>query len=377
MKNKTMNLSTPSLILDVNKLEKNIIKMSKYCIKNNIKIRPHAKSHKMSNLAKIQIKNGAVGICVATLHEAEIMVKNNIPGILLTSPISNNHDVGRLKNLIKQSKGFSLVIDNEFSINYLNNVCKPKNLKLSVLIDCDIMRIGKNKISRTGARSIKEIVKLAKLINNNKYLNYKGITAYAGDVQHISNYHKRYKEILLRNKYLKDIINSLNKANLPPLIVSGGGTGSHDIDAKSSIYTEIQPGSYVFNDVEYSNVSIYNAKISKFDHSLFVASSIISKVNQYKYIVNAGLKAFSTDSKYLPLPFGKIPKNTQYKFMGDEHGMINLPKNSKQKLSISDTIFLYPPHCDPTINLYEKCNILKKDKIVASWNIDARGYGLN
>ena len=377
MNNKTINLSTPSLILDINKLEKNIIKMSKYCIKNNIKIRPHAKSHKMSNLAKIQIKNGAVGICVATLYEAEVMTKENIPGILLTSPISNKHDIKRLRKLIKQSIDFSLVIDDEYSINYLNNVCKLKNLKLNVLIDCDIMRIGKNKISRTGVRSIKEIVKLAKLIANNKYLNYKGITAYAGDVQHINNYNDRSKEIFLKNKYLKNIIKSLNNANLPPLIVSGGGTGSHDIDTKSNIYTEIQPGSYVFNDVEYSNVSMYNAKISKFDHSLFVASSIISKVNEYKYIVNAGLKAFSTDSKFLPLPFGNIPKNTQYKFMGDEHGMIILPKMSKHTLSISDTIFLYPPHCDPTINLYEKCNILKKGKIITSWNIDARGYGLN
>ena len=375
MINKKIDFNTPSLILDINKMKKNILNMSKYCNDNNIKLRPHAKSHKMSKLAKMQIKYGALGICVATLYEAEVMSKEKIPGILLTTPLSNNFDKKRIKKLIN-NKDFFLVIDNEFSIKYLTSICKSKNLKINVLIDCDIMNIGINKISRTGAHSIKEIVKLAKIVKKNKYLNYTGITAYAGDLQHIEEYKERNKEILFRNKYLRKIIKSLNKESLTPNIVSGGGTGSHDTDIKSKLYSEIQPGSYVFNDVEYDQIYMNKNNKNIFSSSLFVASTIISKINNSKYIINAGLKAFSTDSKFLPKPIGKnIPINTSYKYMGDEHGMIILPKNYKYSLKIGEKIYIQPPHCDPTINLYDKCNIISKGKIIDVWNIDARGYG--
>tara|TARA_B100000686_G_scaffold354963_1_gene468538 strand:- start:3278 stop:4414 length:1137 start_codon:yes stop_codon:yes gene_type:complete len=376
MINKNIDFSTPSLILDIDKMKKNIIKMSKYCRDKNIKLRPHAKSHKMSKLAKMQIKYGASGICVATLHEAEIMAKEKIPGILLTSPLSNNFDKKRIINLIKNTKDFFLVIDNEFSIKYLTSICKSKNIKINILIDCDIMNIGINKISRTGAHSINEVINLAKIVKNNKFLKYNGITAYAGDVQHISEYNERNKEILFRNKYLKKIIESLNKESLTPNIVSGGGTGSHNIDIENKLYTEIQPGSYIFNDVEYDQVSMDKNNKKIFISSLFVVSTIISKINNSKYIVNAGLKAFSTDSEFFPKPVGKnIPQDTSYKFMGDEHGIIILPKNYKNTLTIGEKIYIQPSHCDPTINLYSKCNIISKRKLIGKWKIDARGYG--
>ena len=102
-----------------------------------------------------------------------------------------------------------IVIDNIYSINFLSNIIKPLRKKINVLVDCDIMYIGKNKISRTGARSIKEIISLAKIINQNKYMNFRGITAYAGDIQHINNYNKRSNEAKVRYNYLKNIIISL------------------------------------------------------------------------------------------------------------------------------------------------------------------------
>ena len=103
MNYKNLDISTPALLIDKSNLLDNIKTMSKYTKKNKINLRPHSKSHKTSNIAKIQIKNGAVGICVATLYEAEIMSKNNIKGILLTSPITNINSTIRIKNLLKSS----------------------------------------------------------------------------------------------------------------------------------------------------------------------------------------------------------------------------------------------------------------------------------
>ena len=374
MFNKNIKIHTPSLIIKKKCLLKNIKTMSKYSLINNINIRPHAKSHKMSTIAKIQIKHGAIGVCVATLYEAEIMIKNKIKGVLLTTPITNNYDKERLKKLIKLSKSFMMIIDNPISIKYLENISRENINKINVLVDCDIMRIGTNKISRTGARTIKEIVTIAGLINKHTNLNYIGITAYAGDVQHINNYNKRKIETTTRHNYLNKIINSLKKENLSPKIISGGGTGSHDIDTKSKLYTELQPGSYIYSDAEYDNVSIYKSKSNPYKAGLFVATSIISIIDKNNYIVDAGFKALSTDSQLLPIPLGNLPLGSKYSFMGDEHGKITIPKNS-QILLLGETVFIQPTHCDPTVNLYDHCKIIINNKIKDSWKIDARGYG--
>ena len=375
MNYKNITLNTPSLLIDKSVLLKNIKTMSDYTIKNKINLRPHAKSHKISEIAKMQIKYGAIGICVATLYEAEVMSKNNIENILITTPITNLNSENKLCKLIKSSKNIMLIIDSIYGLKFLEKIAIKIKKKINILVDCDIMGIGTNKIRRTGAKSIKEIVNLASLININEHLNYMGITAYAGDVQHINNYNERKIETTIRHNYLNKVINKLKKENLSPQIISGGGTGSYDIDTKSKLFTELQTGSYIFNDVEYDNVNTYKSNTNPFKSGLFIASSIISIIDDYNYIVDAGLKAFSTDSKYLPNPMGSLPKNSKYTFMGDEHGKITLPRKSNKKLNYGEIIIIQPSHCDPTVNLYDKCYLIEKDKISKYWFVDARGYG--
>ena len=375
MNYKNITLNTPSLLIDKSVLLKNIKTMSDYTIKNKINLRPHAKSHKISEIAKMQIKHGAIGICVATLYEAEVMSKKNIENILITTPITNLNSENKLCKLIKSSKNIMLIIDSIYGLKFLEKIAIKIKKKINILVDCDIMGIGTNKIRRTGAKSIKEIVNLASLININEHLNYMGITAYAGDVQHINNYNERKIETTIRHNYLNKVINKLKKENLSPQIISGGGTGSYDIDTKSKLFTELQTGSYIFNDVEYDNVNTYKSNTNPFKSGLFIASSIISIIDDYNYIVDAGLKAFSTDSKYLPKPMGSLPKNSKYTFMGDEHGKITLPRESNKKLNYGEIIIIQPSHCDPTVNLYDKCYLIEKDKISKYWFVDARGYG--
>ncbi|MAU28197.1 MAG: hypothetical protein CMJ07_03310 [Pelagibacterales bacterium] len=372
---KNINISTPALLIDKSTLIDNIKTMSKYTKKNKISLRPHTKSHKTSEIAKMQIKNGAIGICVATLYEAEIMSGKNIENILITTPITNLNSEKRLSKLIKFSKNLMLIIDSSYGLKFLEKIAIKNKIKIKVLVDCDIMVIGTNKIRRTGAKTIKEIIKLASLINKNKYLNYLGITAYAGDIQHINNYNQRKIETTIRHNYLNKIINKLKDKNLSPEIISGGGTGSYDIDTDSKLFTELQAGSYVFNDVEYDNVNIYKSNKNPFKSGLFVASSIISILDDYNYIIDAGLKALSADSKYLPKLMGSFPENSKYTFMGDEHGKITIPKSSKIKFKHGEVIIIQPSHCDPTVNLYDKCYLIEKDKVSKSWAIDARGYG--
>ena len=118
MNYKNITLNTPSLLIDKSVLLKNIKTMSDYTIKNKINLRPHAKSHKISEIAKMQIKHGAIGICVATLYEAEVMSKNNIENILITTPITNLNSENKLCKLIKSSKNIMLIIDSIYGLTH-------------------------------------------------------------------------------------------------------------------------------------------------------------------------------------------------------------------------------------------------------------------
>ena len=119
---KNINISTPALLIDKSTLIDNIKTMSKYTKKNRINLRPHTKSHKTSEIAKMQIKNGAIGICVATLYEAEIMSGKNIENILITTPITNLNSEKRLSKLIKFSKNLMLIIDSSYGLKFLEKI---------------------------------------------------------------------------------------------------------------------------------------------------------------------------------------------------------------------------------------------------------------
>ena len=178
MNYKNITLNTPSLLIDKSVLLKNIKTMSDYTIKNKINLRPHAKSHKISEIAKMQIKHGAIGICVATLYEAEVMSKNNIEHILITTAITNLNSENKLCKLIKSSKNIMLIIDSIYGLKFLEKIAIKIKKKINILVDCDIMGIGTNKIRRTGAKSIKEIVNLASLININEHFTYRWCRVY-------------------------------------------------------------------------------------------------------------------------------------------------------------------------------------------------------
>ena len=101
---------------------------------------------------------------------------------------------------------------------------------------------------------------------------------------------------------------------MDPEIISGGGTGSHELTQKAKLFTELQPGSYIFNDVEYNNVSIYKSNNKHFSPALIIGTSVISRINKKQYVVDAGLKAISADSNLMPLPIEPTPFGTKYSF---------------------------------------------------------------
>jgi D-serine deaminase-like pyridoxal phosphate-dependent protein len=204
------------------------------------------------------------------------------------------------------------------------------------------------------------------------HLRYVGIQAYYGHLQHIAAHADRAAAANSQMARVRDLLAQLRATALAPEIVTGGGTGTFDIDPAGQVYTEIQPGSYPFMDREYLEVDLAaDRKPSPFAPSLFVQASVVSANRAGFAVVNAGYKSFATEGG---MPLVSLPKlaATKYKLMGDEHGGIDYDPQSGT-LKVGDLVEFLTPHCDPTINLYDRYHCVRGDTLVDIWPVDARG----
>ncbi len=359
--NSRFKIPTPALILDLDALEDNIHRMSSRAKEKGIHLRPHCKSHKSVNVAQLQMKAGALGVSCATIGEAEVMARGGISGILITSPIVSPGKIVRLIALHEQASDILIVVDNVRNIEDLAKANSQSQTPIRVLIDFDI---GQN---RTGVKSIEEALALADLILANPTLQLVGFQAYGGHFQHIANYQDRLKAVRCQNEKIKELRDQLQKMTPLPLIITGGGTGTSDIDLKEGVYTEVQVGSYLFMDVEYSDVELQPEGGSPFKPSLFVLTTVISS-HPNKTIVDAGLKSFATDGPK-PRVFSGTSSHFSYEFRGDEHGQVL----SQDPLPIGHVLEFLTPHCDPTVNLYDYYHCVRGNTLVDIWPIEARG----
>ena len=358
-------LTTPALVLDLDAFERNLANHARSCGEAGIRLRPHAKTHKCSEIAKRQIEAGAVSVCCATLHEATVMVNAGISGVLISSPIVGGAKVNRLIELNKKAEKLMIVADNRSNIADISNTAERENTELDVLIDIDIG------MQRTGIHNLEEIVALAAMIEKCANLTYRGVQAYSGRVQHIENYLDREKEYGAQLDHLVAVLEALNKANLKPAIISGGGTGTHAIDHQRKIFTEHQTGSYIFMDVEYNEVELSQNAPSPFQTSLFMQCSVVSNNADGFVTIDGGYKCFATDGPKPEVATESLP-GALYDRFGDEHGKIILGENC-QKPAIGTSIILITPHCDPTVNLHNYLHCIRGDKLIDIWPIDARG----
>ena len=149
---------------------------------------------------------------------------------------------------------------------------------------------------------------------------------------------------------------------------TGAGTGTYLFEASSAAYDELQAGSYIFMDADYAKNEWTESGIPRFEHSLFVWTTVMSRTNPERAIVDAGLKASSIDSG-MPRLAGGGP--AEYIKASDEHGVIQL--NGAQGFAVGDKLKLIPGHCDPTVNLYNQYICVRNDRVEAIWPITARG----
>ena len=357
-------LPTPALLLDLDAFERNVARMAEHCKVNSLGLRPHAKTHKSVTVAKAQIAAGALGICCAKLGEAEAMAAGGIESILITSPVVTPQGIGRLIALNAKLPDLMVVADNPVNVRALAAAAAEEKRVLKVLVDLDIG------LHRTGIRPGEEATELAELLDAAEYLELAGLQAYGGHLMHIQDFAERRDKSLAAMKVLGDQRDALRAAGLRCDIVTGGGTGTYNIDPEANVLTELQGGSYIFMDEQYHDVAMGDGASFPFETSLFVQMSVVSNNTRNLATTDAGFKSFSTDAEPPKLVSG-APEGADYFFFGDEQGGILLPDGAS--LGLGAALTAMTPHCDPTVNLYDAYHVVRGDVLVDIWPIEARG----
>lgn len=362
-------LNTPCLVLDVNGLRRNIERAADFCRTNAIALRPHAKSHKCARIAQLQIESGANGICVATIGEAEAMAASGIDNILVTSTITQEGKIARAVKMAGSTQ-LMLVADDVEVAHRIGRAAADASVKIPVLIDVDLGR------HRNGVANAEQALQVAAAIRAESSLRLAGMQAYASHISHVDRFEDRRAVSRECAEMITDIKEALIAAGNPIEIVTGGSTGTLHIDPSLGCYTELQCGSYVFNDVEYSGIEYKDNGLtgptsSPFEASLFVRVSVIGRNWPGRVSCDGGNKHFSAKGT-LPTFVESPVSGAIYRPDSDEHGIIELPPGS-EKPALGLGFELLVPHCDPTVNLYDHYHLVDGETLIDIWPIEARG----
>jgi D-serine deaminase-like pyridoxal phosphate-dependent protein len=361
-------IRTPALLCDIDALMSNITQMATLARLAGVALRPHVKSHKSAFIAKCQLEAGAVGLSCAKLSEAEALIDRfNLSdsesdiSILLTSPITGDLNARRAAALAQLCE-LIVVVDHLDGVNELDAALHGVDASLDVLCDVDVG------LARTGVRGASEAIAIVERLAACSQLHFAGVQGYAGHVQHIAGRERRLEANTLSMHALSQIIDSLEAHGHPVALCTGGGTGTASIDVEFGLLNELQVGSYVFMDREYRD-ALAGDREGEFRQSLTIATTVISANHERFVTVDAGLKAMATDAG-APTIVGYEGEAT-YQFFGDEHGLVtNGPRVRFQR---GERLALVPPHCDPTVDKYDRIWLVRGDVVFDEIDVTARG----
>jgi 3-hydroxy-D-aspartate aldolase len=352
-------IDTPALIVELDALERNLDRMAN-AVAPGIALRPHAKSHKCPPIALAQRARGAVGVCCQTVAEAEGFVHAGIDDVLVTNEVVGAPKLARLAAIARRAK-IGVLADDVDNVSDLARAAERAGVVLRALVEVDV---GAH---RCGVAPGTPAVRIAQAIAQERALAFGGVHAYHGAAQHRRTPQERRDAIASATALARETRDAIQAAGIACPLVTGAGTGTWPLEHASGVYTELQPGSYVFMDADYARNTPDGDDV-RFEQSLFVLTTVMSTAAERHVIVDAGLKALAFDSG-MPLVRGE---GVSYERASDEHGTIAVEGAAKPRLGAR--LWLIPGHCDPTVNLYDWIVGVRGGYVETVWPVVARGH---
>ena len=357
-------IDTPALVVDLDAMERNLARMADWARQQGVRLRPHAKMHKCAEIARRQIAAGAVGVCVQKLDEAQALADAGIGDLYISNEVIAPAKLARLATLAQRVR-LAVAVDSLEGVQGLASALRGRSVTVEVFVEVDVGG------GRCGVPP-EDAAWLARMVHqhHDDGLRLAGLQAYHGRAQHLRSVAERQaaaRQTVARAAQARD---ALRDAGLPCPLVTGGGTGSFEIESTSGVYGEIQPGSYLFMDRDYADNDPAPGRPA-FEAALFVKARVISR-RPGQAVIDAGHKSHALDSGP-PRVWGQP---LDYVNGGDEHGILR-SSDDEVLPALGDVVWLQPGHCDPTVNLHDQLIVVRgglaHGSVEAVWPVTARG----
>lgn len=359
------SVDSPALLVDDSRLDRNVRLMAQLCRQHGKKLRPHIKTHKTLEIARRQLDNGAVGLTVAKLGEAEVYAGAGFDDLLVCYPIVGQLKLARLAALA-QSVMVSTVVDNAGAARDLSAAMTACGVRLDVLLKLDVG------MHRVGV-SADEVEQLAAVVAELPGLRLRGICIHEGSVYGEADPARRRTVGRDQVQELVATAERLRDRGLSIDVVSCGSTPSLadvvDIDG----LTEVRPGNYVFYDAMQVALGVVEAERC----ALSVLTTVVSHGGADHAVVDAGAKALSLDRGAHGLgllsDYGRIIGRDDLRLasLSEEHGWLKL--GEEVRLSVGQRLRVLPNHACAVVNNFDKMIIVRDGEPVGEWHIAARG----
>ena len=346
-------IDTPALLVDLDVFEKNMATIVARCAEAGVAWRPHCKSHKCPEIARLQIAAGAIGVTCSKLAEAEAMAEAGITDILIANQIVGPLKIARLM-LLRQRADVIVSVDSATNVYALNEAARQSDQQLRVVIE---VNCG---MDRAGVTPGDEVVALAKRIAAAGALQFAGLMTWEGHTTRIADKNEKRRAIEAALAVVTKSADACRSAGLPVAIVSCGGTGTFETAAAVPGVTEIQAGGGVFGDVHYRE--LYHVPVG---YGLTVLSTVTSRPTDKRIICDAGKKAMSDDAG---APFPLDLPNVASQKLSAEHGTISLASPSASP-GIGDLVRFVVGYSDTTVHLHDELYAVRDGQVERVWRI--------
>ncbi|WP_024816612.1 DSD1 family PLP-dependent enzyme [Methylopila sp. 73B] len=346
-------LDTPSLVVDLDVMEANLARIATSCAAGGVAWRPHCKTHKSPEIAKLQIAAGAVGVTCAKLAEAEVMADAGIADILIANQIVGPIKIERLMALLARAQ-VTVAVDGTDNAEALSQAAVRSGMTLDVVIEVD------TGTRRAGVSPGLPVLELARRIAALPGLRLAGVMTWEGHTTKISDPREKRAAIEDAVGALVASADLCRENGIAIEIVSCGGTGTFGTAAAIAGVTEIQAGGGVFGDVRYR--TIYHVPLA---YGLTVHATVTSRPTLRRIICDAGKKAMSVDSG-VPLPLD-LPPVASVSFSA-EHGKIELHSDADCP-RVGDRIRFVVGYADTTVHLHDAIFAARAGRIEHVWPV--------
>ncbi len=350
-------LDTPALLIDLDLMQHNIDRMAGHLRDRRVAWRPHAKAFKCPAIAHLLRRAGAIGVTVAKVSEAEVMVDGGIDDILIAHLVVGPSKVARLAAL-QHRADVKVTVDHLDHVGPLGRAACAAGVTIGVLVDIDVG------LARTGVATAGAALELARHVSTTSGLRFDGLMGYEGHTLIIADPAEKRAAIAAAMAKLLQARDAVEAAGLKCRIISAGGSGSYQYTADIPGITELQAGGGIFACQYYTKV----CQLTGHSPAITVLATVVSRPSPQRAILDIGQKSIS---QHQTPPILRDYPDCQVVRLSAEHAIIAVdPGNS---LPIGEKVHVIPGYSDFTFVLHDRVLGVRQGHVAAAWDLLGRG----